>query len=176
MQEIRASLSVTRDVPSLKSQLAGIAFDIKDELNFSFFGLSGEKSAWMLGRYENGEFKRTVARGAYLEPDTWYHIAVRAAELGGIEAVVNGVVVASQVDGKLGDGRAGVAAGASSARFKDVAVSPPMTPAGALREEGDALLILDADAVKHLSVVARCSDKSDASEKVVALTEPAPDQ
>jgi len=169
VQEIRASMSVTRNSPLMKGQLAGIAFDVTDELNFSFFGLNGDLSAWILGRYVNGEFKRTAARGAYLEPDTWYRIAVRAAESGGIEGLVNGDLVASQADGKLGAGPAGVMAGVSLVRFKEISVSPPMTPAGAFREEDDALLVLDADAVKDATVIARCSDKSDSSEKVISV-------
>ncbi|MFH0908930.1 MAG: hypothetical protein V1929_09220 [bacterium] len=171
VRELRASLSVTRDVPPMKGQLGGLAFNIKDKLNFSFFGLSGDTSAWMLGRYEDGKFKRAAARGAYLEPDTWYRIAVRATESGGLEALVNDTVMAGQPDGKLGDGPAGVMAGVSFARFKDISVSPPMTPADAFREEDDALLVLDADTAKDLTVIARCSDTSRSAEKTVMVKE-----
>lgn len=176
VKEFRASVSVPRDTPPMKSQLAGIAFDIKDELNFSFFGLEGNTSAWMLGRYEDGEFKKASARGMYLEPDTWYRIAVRETEAGGIEALVNDTVILSQPDGKLKDGRAGVMAGVSPARFKDISVSPPMTPAGAFREEDDALVIVDAVAARDATIVARCSDKSDASEEIVSMKDPAAGQ
>ena len=93
--------------------MGGLAFNCKDEKNFSFFGLSGDTSAWMLGRYESGEFHRIAAYGAYLEPNTWYRIAVRKGSAGGIEALVNDTVVARWPEGDLSGGDFGVTAGVS---------------------------------------------------------------
>ncbi|HEY8241561.1 MAG TPA: hypothetical protein VIH35_08940, partial [Kiritimatiellia bacterium] len=174
LRELTARMSVPPDAPPMKDQLGGLAFNFKDEKNFSFFGLSSDASAWMLGRYENGVFVRIAAYGAYLVPNTWYRIGVRQSVRGGVEAVVDGDVVARWAEGQLSGGDFGVMAGVASAHFKDVAASPPMYPKNSLRVEGERLLVLDEKAAEDRAVTVRCSDKSRSLEKIVVLNGASP--
>ncbi len=67
---------------------AGLAFNIRDEKNFDFFGLGGETSGWTLAQVRGGTFAIVAERGRPIRAGQGYRLGVRAGT-NGIECLVN---------------------------------------------------------------------------------------
>jgi hypothetical protein len=95
---------------------AGLAFNIRDEKNFAFFGLVGETSGWTLAEVRDGLFRVVAARGAAIRPGGAYRLGVRAGT-NGVECLVNREVVCRNAAVNLETQPLGVVVSGSGATF-----------------------------------------------------------
>ncbi len=127
----------------IAEQTLGLVFNRRDANNFDFFGLCGDTSAWVLGRYRKGQLERISSRGRFIHPEVWHTLSVRA-ERGGVRGYVNGQPMCFWPGGRLGEGEVGVVAGQARAFFKDLRVSPPVSGAVSGGRSAGEVLVMPA--------------------------------
>jgi uncharacterized protein (TIGR03790 family) len=124
-REIAISMSVSPGSWSHVSlQTLGLIFNRKDANNFDFFGLCGDTSAWVLGRFRKGQLERVSSRGRFIHPEAWYALSVRA-EKAGVRGYINGEPMCFWPGGRIDGGPAGVLASQAPGYFRDLRVTPP---------------------------------------------------
>lgn len=108
-----------------RSQRAGLIFNYRNERNFDFWGLLGDRSAWAFGTCRGGVIETVVARGAFIRPEQWHRLAVRQAP-DGLEGYLNDSLVCrwekARINRKL---PFGFLAGGEPAQFRNAAIGPP---------------------------------------------------
>ncbi|HEY8240848.1 MAG TPA: hypothetical protein VIH35_05340, partial [Kiritimatiellia bacterium] len=157
--ELCADISVPASSGPMLQQVAVLVFDYEGPETFSFFGLFGDASSWVMGRREAGEWKRAVTRGAYIEPGTWHRVSLRERDQGGVAAYLNDEYLCSWPEGRLAGPGVGIAAGATGGQFRSLRVAPACYPVGAFESAEDTLLIVDPNAAAGRSVIARGRDQ-----------------
>lgn len=105
------------------SQIGGIAFDIKDDQNYSCFGWHWEEGGWILGRVENGRLVRIATRGTPLNPRTPYRIGLRQSETK-LTATIGDEIIA-QTDKLQLRGAIGLSGGQPALSISQIAITPP---------------------------------------------------
>jgi uncharacterized protein (TIGR03790 family) len=168
--EFEALLKVPPAGAGLKSQVAALAFNVAGQPDrFSYFGLFGDQSAWVLGTSSSGRFERAVSRGAPIEPDRWYRIGVKADGSGTLVGSVDGQPVARSAGPGL-IGRVGLVCANTVANLKEPILSPPGI-AGATTDAHR--LVLPAAALRDATnLVARTRDHVRFADMSVALPPP----
>ncbi len=86
-QEVAVTLTPSGDSLTGGAR-AGLAFNIRDEKNFDFFGLTGENSGWTLAQVRDGIFGVVAARGRPIRAGQTYRLGVRVGT-NGVECLVN---------------------------------------------------------------------------------------
>lgn len=102
--------------------LTGLAYDVRDSGTYSFFGWSGERSAWCLGVAENGRMTVRFSRGMPAPPAGKIRISVRQDGDGVVVGMVGDRAVCRDDRKPAPLGAVGLVAGRDGADFQDLAV------------------------------------------------------
>jgi hypothetical protein len=102
-----------------RDEAAGLVFGWRNPTNFHFFGISGSRSAWVIGACRDGRVAHLAARGAPLRADAWQRLTVARAEDGTVEGRAGEEVVCRwKPPGDEWTGTAGLYAGSRPAFFR----------------------------------------------------------
>lgn len=101
-----------------KDTLAGLAFNVRSERHFDFFGLHGGGSGWVLASVSPLRTEIHHAVGDPLDPGRWVDLHVRQTP-GGVEGLVDGQVVCRWPEGRLERRESGLMARAADASFRN---------------------------------------------------------
>jgi len=104
--------------PPLKSQKAGLLFNVEDKDNFDFFGVDGETSSWLVASVRQGKWSRQAARGVPLSPGKEYRLLVQSKG-GKWHCEVNGAGVLVADSLKTGQAGWGLLAASRPASFSN---------------------------------------------------------
>jgi hypothetical protein len=102
---------------------AGLAFNIRDEKNFDFFGLIGETSGWTLAQVRGGTFGVVAARGWPVRAGKEYRLGLRAGT-NGVECLVNREKLLESADVKLDAAPLGIGVSGAGAMFGGLQFKP----------------------------------------------------
>ena len=171
VDEMIAAVRFVQNQPAYVKQYAGLVFDFRDGLNFSFFGFYGEGCAWALGVCRGGKMTWTAARGNAIQPEKDYVLSVRKMGPAGVECRVDEQLMITAAGQGLGSGPVGFMASAAPADFQQPAINPPAHPADAFQVEGRNLSVSRASAVGR-SLFVRASDGHRTSRKSAPLASP----
>jgi hypothetical protein len=95
---------------------AGLAFNVRDESNFDFFGLNGEAGGWVLAQVRAGSFHVVAERGRPVRAGQDYRVGVRAGARG-VECLVNREQLFEGAGVQLGKAAFGIAVSGAGAAF-----------------------------------------------------------
>lgn len=169
-QELRARITITGDPAALRDQKAALVFNYQGPGEFYYFGLMGDSSSWVLGRYHQGARKDLVSRGAPLPPGASYELAIRRNAARGVECLVNGEPLIQALDvAWSGGAMALMGGGAAAAAFTAVQVSPPLVPTGTFRANRGVLTVIRRSPAEAVLVV-RAADGYGAAEREFQLS------
>ena len=102
---------------------AGLAFNVRDEKNFDFFGLTGETSGWTLAQVRGGNFSVIAARGRPVRAGQDYRLGLRAGDHG-LECLVNREKLFEHADLKLATAPVGLGVSGAGASFGGLSCKP----------------------------------------------------
>lgn len=102
---------------------AGLAFNIRDGQNFTFFGLTGENSGWTLAVVRGGNFTVLAARGRPVRPGQDYRLGLRA-DAHGVACLVNREPLWEQAELKLETAPFGLGVSGAGAAFGPLLFRP----------------------------------------------------
>ena len=130
-------------------------FNRKDDRNFSYAGLCGSKSAWVIGHCVDGVLSFKTTRGAFIKPNTEYRLLLRRITGGKVELQIDNDMVFCANDEDFGSGFLGILVGGRPAIFKELSISPPLP--GVAELKGDAV-VLPAGVSETPDIFVRVSD------------------
>lgn len=114
------------DAPALERRpAAGLAFNVRTENDYEFFGWFWDVSSWAFGRVESGAVRRVVSRGAPCRTNAWAELSVTRIPAGGLQAEVDGQPLCRWPEGTWQDAPVGVFAGEGRTLFQKLCVAPP---------------------------------------------------
>lgn len=117
------------DAPAMERRpAAGLAFNVRGENDYDFFGWFWEVSSWAFGRVESGAVRRVVSRGAPCRTNAWVELAVARIPAGGLQAEVDGQPLCRWPEGTWQDAPIGVFAGEGRTLFRQIRIAPPQRP------------------------------------------------
>ena len=143
---VRADLQIPG---AARDALAGIAFNVRNENNFDFFGMHGSSSAWVFGSMSRGNLTLHPTVGHPLRRNRWVNLHLRRGS-DGMEGLVDGRIIARWPRGDWGRGDIGIFARNAEVTFRDWMESPP-TP---VKQDDGMRVLVDATESETLTFVA----------------------
>lgn len=101
--------------------VTGLAYDVRDDGSFSFFGWWDEESAWCMGSLEKGNVAQRCSRGVPAPPAGSIRLSVRQDEDGTVVGLAGDRVVCRSERKVAPLGKLGILAGRDGADFRHLA-------------------------------------------------------